>query len=273
MTARSSFIELNNITAGLIRTTVPRLPPLPGFEGYEEYQRQIELWKKWIQWEKGDPLVLAKDDPVALRNRILYVYKQALMAKRFCPEIWFDTAGYCFSSEMYDQGMEFLKQGIAANPESCLLTFRYAERLEASMPAEDGTGMEGVKRRGQAVRKPYEELLNALYTQVAKVQQREKDELAKIEEMMPTSSRRRRLSAGGEVEFDDDEDDDDDEDVDAVANRAAKEAQTQYIKDATKAQVTGMSKTISAVWVNLMRAMRRIEGHGKVGDPATSIGG
>jgi len=278
MTARSSYIELNNITAGLVRTTVPQLPPLPGCEGYEEYQKQVELWKRWIQFEKNDPLVLAKDDQVTLRNRIIFVYKQALMAMRFCPEIWFEAAEYCFTIDMDDQGTEFLKQGIAANPESCLLCFRYAERLEATMPAEDGTGMEGVRRRGQAVRKPYEELLNNLYAQVAKIQQRERDELARIEESNPTSSNatragKRRSNAGGEGDYGDDEDEDDDEDVDAVANRAQKEAQTQYIKDGAKAQIQGMSKTISAVWVNLMRAMRRIEGHGKVGDPATNIGG
>ncbi|KAF8458268.1 hypothetical protein BDZ91DRAFT_666067 [Kalaharituber pfeilii] len=271
MTARSSFIELNNITAGLIRTTIPRLPPLPGFEGYEEYTRQVELWKKWIHWEKGDPLVLAQDDASAFRNRIIYVYKQALMALRFCPEIWFEAAEFCFTNELEEQGNEFLKQGIAANPESCLLCFKYAERLEATLPAEGGTGMEGVRRRGQAVRKPYEDLLNCLYAQVAKIQQREKDELARIEEMMPTpDSSRRRPSTGGD---DGDEEEDDDEDVDAVANRAAKEAQTQYVKDATRAQIQQMSKTISAVWINLMRAMRRIEGHGKVGDPTSTIGG
>lgn len=277
MTARSCFIELNNITAGLVRTTIPRLPPLPGFESYEEYQRQVELWKKWIQYERKDPLVLSKDDHNTLKNRIIYVYKQALMALRFCPEIWFDAGEYCFSNDMDDQGMEFLKQGIAANPESCLLCFKYAERLEATMPAEDGTGMEGVRRRGQAVRKPYEDLLNNLYTQVAKIQQREKEELARIDEMMPTSSSnragRRISNAGGEDDYGDDEDEDDDEDVDAVANRAAKEAQTQYVRDAARAQIQGMSKTISAVWINLMRAMRRIEGHGKIGDPATNIGG
>lgn len=276
MTARSSFIELNNITAGLIRTTFPRLPPLPGFDGYEEFQRQVELWKKWIQWEKSDPLVLAKDDQVTLRNRIIYVYKQALMAMRFYPEFWFDAAEYCFSNEMNDQGMEFLKQGIAANPESCLLCFRYAERLESTMPSEDGTGVDGVRKRGQAVRKPYEELLNNLYAQVAKIQQREKDELVRVEEMIPTTSNtnlatRRNSISGGEADYGDDEDDD--EDVDAVANRAAKEAQTQYIKDAARAQLQGMTKTISAVWINLMRSMRRIEGHGKIGDPVTNIGG
>lgn len=258
MTARSSLIELNNITGGLSRTTTPRLPPLPGFDGYEEYTKQVELWNKWIAWEKEDPLVLAKDDPNALRQRILYTYKQALMALRFHDELWYAAAEYCFSNGLENEGTEFLKQGMTANPESCLLHLKYAERLEAGLPVEDG--FDATRRRGQTVRKPYDDLLNNLYSQVAKIQQREKDELARLDEMMPGRSN----SPGRRM--DDDDDDEDDEDIEAITNRAAKEAQTQYIKDASKAQILGMSKTISAIWIDLMRAMRRIEGHGKVGD-------
>jgi len=89
MTARSSLSELKNFTSGLVRTSTPRIPPLPGFEGFEEYNEQIEIWKKWIAWEKSDPLVLASEDVAALQTRIKYVYKQALMALRFWPEIWY----------------------------------------------------------------------------------------------------------------------------------------------------------------------------------------
>lgn len=88
MTARASLHELNNLTAGLVRETLARLPPLPGFQGYEEWQNQISIWRKWIEWEKSDPLVLGADDPTALRTRITYVYRQALMTLRFEPQIW-----------------------------------------------------------------------------------------------------------------------------------------------------------------------------------------
>lgn len=252
MTARGCLIELNNLTRGLRRETLPRLPPAPGFEGAEEWEFQIGIWKKWIAWEKDDPLVLAKEDPVGLRNRIVFAYKQALMAVRFDARMWFDAAEYCFEQEAEADGMDFLKQGILANPESCLLTFRYAERLEATMPVEDGE--EGAVRRGQTVRRPYDELLNTLYTTVSKIQAREKEQLARIEDMEVDMMRSPR------------DEDEEEEDV-PHARQQEREKQIAVIKDSTKAQVLNLSKTISAVWINLMRAMRRIQGHGRVNEP------
>lgn len=250
MTARSCLIELSNTTKGLRRETLPRLPPAPGYDGYEDWTKQVELWKKWIQWEKDDPLVLAKDDPAGLRTRIIYVFKQALMALRFWPEIWFDAAEWCFANGMDDQGVEFLKQGMVANPESCLLHFKYAERLEATLHVEGGE--EALVRKGQMIRKPYDDLLSVLYSQVNKIQLREKEELAKLEEGYQDSTNR---------------DDDDDEDPESMADRSAKESQITALKESSRAQILVMSKTISAVWVNLMRAMRRVQGHGKVNEP------
>lgn len=250
MTARSCLIELTNTTKGLRRETLPRLPPAAGYDGYEDWTKQVELWKRWIQWEKDDPLVLAKDDPAGLRTRIIYVFKQALMALRFWPEIWFDAAEWCFTNGMDDQGVEFLKQGMVANPESCLLHFKYAERLEATITVEGAE--EALVRKGQMVRKPYDDLLNVLYSQVNKIQQKEKEELAKLEEGYQDPSNN---------------DDDDYDDPDTMADRSAKDSQITALKESSKAQVLVMSKTISAVWVNLMRAMRRVQGHGKVNEP------
>jgi cleavage stimulation factor subunit 3 len=151
--------------------------------------------------------------------------------------------------------MDFLKQGLAANPESCLLTFRYAERLEATIPSEDGE--EGQIQKGKAVRKPYDDLLNALYAHITKIQAREKEELARLEEVASNGSKSPR---NGNYE-------DDDEDPDAVAARIDKQHRIQMLKDSSKAQIMAMSKTISATWINLMRAMRRIQGHGRVNEP------
>lgn len=252
MTARGCLIELSNITKGLRRDTLPRLPPAPGYEGYEDYNKQVELWKKWIQWEKGDPLVLAKEDPASLSTRIIYVFKQALMALRFWPEIWFDAAEWCFANGMDDQGVDFLNQGMAANPESCLLHFKYAERLEATTIIEGGE--EALIRKGQLVRKPYDDLLNMLYEQVQKIQRKEKEELARTEDAFELTNPRNA------------QDDDEDDDPTTAANRAAKDTQVAALKEGTKAQLQVMTKTISAVWINLMRAMRRVQGHGKVNE-------
>jgi cleavage stimulation factor subunit 3 len=105
------------------------------------------------------------------------------------------------------------------------------------------------------VRKPYDDLLNMLYSQVYKIQQREKEELARLEESFALSHPR---NPGY---------DDDDDDPAIAANRAAKGLQSAALKESSKAQIMVMSKTISAVWINLMRSMRRIQGHGKVNEP------
>lgn len=267
MTARSSLSELKNLTSGLVRTSTPRLPPLPGFDGFEEYNEQIEIWKKWIAWEKSDPLVLASEDVAALQTRIKYIYKQALMALRFWPEIWYalyvhgvtflltifryDAFEYCTSIGKTKEAVDFLKQGMAANPESCLLHFRYAEYLEASVPAPPVEDREAVKRKSTPIRQVYDSILDVYYKMITKIQAREKDTIANIEE----ANTIKRL----------DDDDDDDADFEP-APPDTKDTQINLVKEATKVETLIISKTISAIWINLMRAIRRLEGHGKVGD-------
>ena len=252
MTARACLVELTNLTRGLRRETQPRLPPAPGCEGEDDWNYQVALWKKWIKWEKEDPVVLAKEDPAALRSRIIYAYKQALMALRFWPEMWFDAAEYCFDSDMDGQGMEFLKQGIQANPESPLLTFRYAERLEVATPVEDGEA--GAVRKGQIVRKPYDELLTTLYELHSKMQAREREEVEKLEEEVDAESARSQA-------------DDDEEDDDRRRPLNPKEKRIEELKQKSQSELLDLSRVISAVWIDLMRAMRRIQGHGRVNEP------
>jgi cleavage stimulation factor subunit 3 len=151
MTARTCYTQLQNMTRDLDRTTLPKLPPALGFEGDTEYMRQVEIWKDWIQWEKDDNLVLRDEDIKAYRDRIIFVYKQALMALQFWPEMWYDAADFCISCGMDKEGLDFLSQGIAANPESCLLAFKLADQIELTT-ANDETSDPGAKVRMQKVR-------------------------------------------------------------------------------------------------------------------------
>ncbi|KAK6537968.1 mRNA 3'-end-processing protein rna14, variant 2 [Orbilia ellipsospora] len=255
MTARSSLLSLRNTTNGLNRTTLPRLPPVPGFDGYEEYMQQVELWKKWIQWEKNDPLVLAQEpnpeDLAGFNNRILYVYRQALMALRFWPELWFEAAEFCFSIGRDKEGVEILTQGMKANPESCLLHFRYAEYLESSVSPPPSEDKEAVKKRSAPVREVYDKILEVYYTLLNRAQEREKENIALLEE------------AAKMAKPNTDDDDDDDYEPPSDTNITS---QIALVKDAAKQEILSISKIISAIWINLMRTMRRIEGHGKVGD-------
>ena len=261
MTARSANTALENITRGLLRTNLPRLPPALGFEGDQEYLQQVELWRRWIKWEQEDPLVLKDEDLQAYKQRVLYVYKQAVMALRFWPEIWVEAAEWCFANGIEkdgkDVGTEFLTQGIAANPESCLLAFKHADRLETVLPMEEGE--EGLARRGAAVREPYDRLQEALYELLKKLKFRETREIARIEESASLDAA--ITSVIEKVE----EDEDDIDRIEKEARETARANQLKAVKDGYAMQTQLLSRTISFSWIALMRAMRRVQGKGKVG--------
>lgn len=255
MTARSSLTELQNITRDLIRTSLPRLPPVSGSEGDIEFAQQVDIWKRWISWEKGDPLVLKDDDPTGFKSRVVYVYMQALMALRFLPEIWFDAAEFCFSNSMESEGNDFLKLGVEANPESCLIAFRRADRLEVTSDTEDST------TRAAKVREPYDSLLDSLYELISKARTQESQDVTRIEETFA------RLNAATQASQNEDDDDDQSE---AKERETAKIAQIDAVRKAHSIQINMLSRTISFAWIALMRAMRRIQGKGKPGELAGS---
>jgi cleavage stimulation factor subunit 3 len=249
MTARGANVELTNITEGLDTSTLPRLPPLPGFEGDVDYIRQVNLWKRWITWEIEDPLVLKDEELPVWKARVLYTYKQALMTLRFWPEMWFDAAEFCLANEMETDAVELLNQGILANTESSLLTFKLADYLETSTAGAGGGS--GAKRRGETVRTPYDKHLDSLYELLNTVKAREAKDISLLEGIGQSDE---------EASLDPDQ----------KAAKAAKDAHVQSIKDSYAKQIQEISKQISFVWIALMRAMRRIQGQGKVG---AEIGG
>ncbi|PGH18115.1 hypothetical protein AJ79_00743 [Helicocarpus griseus UAMH5409] len=263
MTARSSFTELQNITRELVRASLPRLPPAPGCEGEEDFNKQVQIWKRWIKWEKDDPLVLKDEDSGAgYKARVLYVYRQALMALRFLPDIWFDAAEFCFQNAMETEGNDFLKQGIDANPESCLLAFRLADKLEVSTETEQDS-----RKRGAKVREPYDRLLDALYELITKAKTQEAKDIAFVEEAFASQADNTQQQQVTVRNNDDDEDEGDDA---TKAREAAKNSQIDALKKKHAEAVGTLSKTISFAWIALMRSMRRIQGKGKPGEMAGS---
>ena len=256
MTARSSYTELQNITRNLRRTTLPVLPPALGFDGDVEYLDQLDIWKRWIQWEKNDPLVLKLDEVVSYRARIIFVYKQALMAMRFWPELWAEASDFCYANDLESEGDSFLVQGIAANPESCLLAFKRADRKELSSTKEEGE--EAAIRRGAAVREPYVKVLDALYDLFAKSKTREDQDVARIEADFAASDDVHLNGAKAEG------DNDDNEAEDGRSKEKEKAAQIESVRSMHGVQQKLLSKTLSHAWIALTRAMRRIQGKGKV---------
>lgn len=259
MTARSANQYLENITRGLDRTNIPKLPPAPEFDGADEYLKQVDIWNKWIAWEKEDPLVLKDEDSKLFKDRILYAYKQALMALRFWPEMWVDAAEWAFSNGLEKEGSDFLTQGIDANPESCLLAFKQADRLEITLPIEEGEA--GIASRGNAVRAPYIRCVDALYDLTTKLKNRETAEIQKITEDPEVAA-----SETSSVDNDDDED----SNGEKKPKKNGKELKIEAVKAVYLTQDNLLKKTMTHVWIALMRAMRRIQGKGKAG---TAIGG
>lgn len=253
MSAKSANIALDNITRNLRRSNLPRLPPAPGFDGDEDFREQVQIWKKWIAWEKEDPLVLAEDEPKTFRQRVMYCYKQALMALRFWPEMWVEAAEWCFKNDIKenekDAGMETLLSGTAANPESVLLAFKHADHLEANHSSKESDIAEYAK----AVRKPFDDVLDTLYKMGDKVKERENMEVetlkkaAQQEEPEPS------------IEQDDEEDG-------QKPRKTQTEQRIEAIQKGYAAESQLLSRTISFVWIAMARAMRRIQGKGSMAE-------
>ncbi|KAI1421194.1 hypothetical protein F5Y12DRAFT_39188 [Xylaria sp. FL1777] len=262
MTARSANTALENITRGLKKTALPRLPPIPGFDGDQEYLEQVKLWKAWIAWEKDDPLVLRSEDLVSYQQRILHAYRQALMALRFWPEMWVDAAEWCFENGIVkdgkDVGLSFLVDGAIANPESALLALKHADYIELTQRA--GEDEHAKAALAQAVRAPYDKVLDTLYEMIKKLKEKESSAVTKIKEdatMEPAASE----TVGG------DEDDDEGEIKENPTSSISKQDRIKAVQDGFAVQIQMLSQQISYLWIALARAFRRFQGQGKSSPP------
>lgn len=262
MTARSCYTQLQNLTRELMRTTRPKLPPTSGYEGDQAYMHQVAIWKEWILWEKEDNLVLKEEDAEAYKNRILFAYKQALMALQFWPEIPYDAAEFCFSQGLDVEGMKFLNRGIAANPESCLLAFKLADRLEMGTSNDDASDP-GAKQRMQKVREPYDKILDALYDLINKNKTREELEIRKIQDNLVEANAASAVeqTLPDEIQY---------QQSDMEARTAAAHVHIEHVKQYGQAQTELLRRTVSYAWIALMRAARRIQGKGM---PTEKTGG
>ena len=254
MTARQAHVQLSNITSGLKRSTRPKLPPALGYHGVEEFSRQISIWEDWIRWEKDDPLVLREDDPTAYKDRVVYAYKQGVMALQFWPDMWYSAADFCFENAgsgnedpMLKEAMSFLERGIAANPESPLLAYKLADRLETTTQ-NDETSDPGAKDRMRKIRQPLDNVVDALYALHKTVVQREQEDIQKLE----LDS---EMSNGDGV-------DDEVNAANVASKKAVLDAQIEMVKKASQADLELLTKLISHVWISIARATRRIQGKG-----------
>jgi cleavage stimulation factor subunit 3 len=264
MTARSANNVLENVTRGIIRTTMPKLPPVLGFEGHDDYMTQVRLWKSWIRWEKDDPLDLQDGDRATYNKRIIYLYKQALMPLRFWPGLWYEAAEWCFLNDLETDGNWFLEQGVEANPESCLLAFRHAHQIELK-PVDEGEA--GVIRKGEAVRAPFNKVLDELYELTNKTKKREEFSLARAKEAFAAQQAAEELAARKNENDEDDEDDTEANVKRQKEKEAAFQTQLQAISAGYNGQIMELKRMISYAWIALMRTMRRVQGKGRPDAP------
>lgn len=139
MKARSIYQELLNVTANIRRTSPLNLRtanknniPQYVLPCKKNDHTQLEAWLKWIAWEKENKLELTED---ALKDRVTYVYKQAIQQLLFEPEIWYDYVMYEFDNDAARKNI--LKVALQANPTSPTLTFKLAECYEVENKSEE----------------------------------------------------------------------------------------------------------------------------------------
>lgn len=123
MTARKALRELSRIT-----DTIPRpiLPPHPDFS--QDDRRVVQAWRDYLKYEEGNPL--ASDDPNLVVLRVSYTLKKCMAQMRHFADLWHYAATYHYTAGRDDEGLAFLKAGVAAVPKSFLLTFALAEKEE-----------------------------------------------------------------------------------------------------------------------------------------------
>lgn len=259
MQARTARMQLEQKLQRLDRTSLPRLPPIYGCAGEDDFGEQVERWRAWIHWERDeDPLVYKGSEDAEWRKRVVYTYKQATIALRFYPEIWFEAASWCFSTgidAIIKEGEDFLDSGMTANPESVLLAMMKADRVESSL--ESGNTDEVLLRNGERLNKPFEDVHTPLYALRNKIMEKDKAAKAQVEAHFAS------LPAEDE-NSNEQEDDDDDEPKEKPKTRAEqKQEQLDAIKKSSAAHLDMLKRTISYVWVAKMRAFRRVQGQGK----------
>ena len=124
MHARSVARELNGLEKGVDKTTLPHLRQF-----VPEDADVLKSWRKVLAYEKSNPLQVDAD---AMKNRVLYTYRQALVSMRYYPELWLEFSDYCLETNEGSEAEEVLDQGLIANPTSFFLTTKLASIHETA---------------------------------------------------------------------------------------------------------------------------------------------
>ncbi|KAK9717514.1 mRNA 3'-end-processing protein rna14, variant 2 [Basidiobolus ranarum] len=232
MTARTALREMRTITDSFAKNVLPQPP-----QWTDREIQQLEAWKHYITWERSNPLQL--EDKAALSARVIYAYKQALIALRYYPEIWYDFAIYCAECGKTEEAVAHLKAGTEVVPTSLLLHFAYAE-LEES------------KKNNPRARELYEILLKNIEKYIEEIRTSGEQEINELVQSL----------ASEEVENEEDserERDGEDRERLRVKERSA-EKQKAKVEAQIEKNLMSVKKAFTLVWIMFMKYARRAEG-------------
>jgi len=134
LAAKTVSKERKRLLAGINHELLAR-PPGPQAEAARDYV-QVVLWRRLIAYERSNPQLL---EPSALRARVSYTYRQALLTLRHYPEIWREYALFCHETSgavlsalaaddpERDQAKKVLQEACRAMPYSLLMHLIHAD--------------------------------------------------------------------------------------------------------------------------------------------------
>ncbi|CAG8567643.1 14377_t:CDS:10, partial [Acaulospora colombiana] len=229
MTARAAVKEMRRFTDKINKNVVPTPPKWSKTE-----REQLSYWKEWIEWEKSNPLAL--EDQSALTQRIIYVYKQAMMYLRFYPEIWFEAANYWASIKKEEETVTLLKTAMEIMPNSFLVHFAYAELQEH-------------RKQHTEARQAYESLLSHVQSQIEEI---EKSTEVEVRSLMQSSIE--SVNEDGDTEMDGE--------TREQLRIKEKEREKERVKleESKRQEIDELAKACGLTWIMLMRFTRRTEG-------------
>lgn len=89
MQARTVLRQLSNHLSSLYLPGPPDemiLPSLPKFDAPD--RASVGKWKIYLKWEEGNPLEVEEKEKATLINRVMGVYRKAVVRMRYYTEIW-----------------------------------------------------------------------------------------------------------------------------------------------------------------------------------------
>lgn len=92
-----------------------------------KHYNQLLLWKKYIAFEQSN---LMNIDPIQLKKRVVFSYRQSLLTLRHFPEMWHEYAMYLHSLGATEECVKVYEEACAALPTNILIHFIFADYQE-----------------------------------------------------------------------------------------------------------------------------------------------